>query len=84
MPTATAAILASKPRLAWLDDDALNGEPEAAALDAPLTPGEAFFVRNNGTMPDTRLLRTGGWRSRERCCGRSVCPWPTSSATFRL
>ncbi len=50
---ATAAILASKPRLAWLDDDALNGEPEAAALDAPLTPEDAFFVRNNGTMPDT-------------------------------
>lgn len=53
MPTATAAILASKSRLAWLDDDALNGEPEAAALDAPLTPPDAFFVRNNGTMPDT-------------------------------
>jgi DMSO/TMAO reductase YedYZ molybdopterin-dependent catalytic subunit len=65
MPLANAAIFASKPRLAWLDDDALNGEPEAAALDAPLTAEDAFFVRNNGTMPQTgaaadwRLAVTG-------------------------
>ncbi|MCZ8313765.1 sulfite oxidase [Phreatobacter sp.] len=45
------AVFASKPRLRWLEDDALNGEPDAAALDPELTPDEAFFVRNNGDMP---------------------------------
>jgi DMSO/TMAO reductase YedYZ molybdopterin-dependent catalytic subunit len=58
--SAPDAVLASKPRLRWLDDDALNGEPDAAALDAALTPEEAFFVRNNGDMPAISAPRD--WR----------------------
>jgi len=58
--TAPAALLATKPRLRWLEDDALNGEPEAAALDPGLTPADAFFVRNNGDMPAGDLGET--WR----------------------
>jgi sulfite oxidase len=52
MPHAsTDTALAAKTRLRWLDDDAVNGEPPADALDPMLTPAEAFFVRNNGDMP---------------------------------
>ncbi|WP_181313774.1 sulfite oxidase [Phreatobacter cathodiphilus] len=52
--------LAAKTRLRWLDDSAANGEPPAEALDPPLTPAEAFFVRNNGDMPPA--VDAGQWR----------------------
>ncbi|MGQ3355932.1 MAG: sulfite oxidase [Phreatobacter sp.] len=61
MPHAsTDTALAAKTRLRWLDDDAVNGEPPADALDPMLTPAEAFFVRNNGDMP--AAIDTGAWR----------------------
>lgn len=62
---ATESALAAKTRLRWLEDDAVNGEPPADALDPMFTPPEAFFVRNNGDLPaaidaqDWRLEITG-------------------------
>lgn len=38
-------------------DEPVNTEPAIAALDAPLTPTEALFVRNNGTVPEAEA----GW-----------------------
>lgn len=40
-----------KPRLKLIEDAALNAEAMPEDLDAPLTPVESFFVRNNGMLP---------------------------------
>ncbi|WP_338663285.1 sulfite oxidase [Pararoseomonas sp. SCSIO 73927] len=40
-----------KKGLTVLPDGALNAETPLALLDAPLTPVERFFVRNNGALP---------------------------------
>ena len=54
------AILAgTKPSLHVHDDAALNAEPPVAALDRDITPIEAFFVRNNGLLPD--IGDSGDW-----------------------
>lgn len=45
-----------KPGLFVHDEDALNAEPEPSLLDEPITPIDAFFIRNNGTLPE---LETG-------------------------
>ncbi len=41
-----------KPGLILHADPALNGEPDPASLSEPITPFSAFFVRNNGTLPE--------------------------------
>ncbi|MBY0363786.1 MAG: sulfite oxidase [Phreatobacter sp.] len=56
----TDTAQAAKTRLRWLDDDAVNGEPPADALDPMLTPQDVFFVRNNGDMP--AQAGEEGWR----------------------
>ncbi|MGU9982576.1 sulfite oxidase [Phreatobacter sp. HK31-P] len=64
-------LLDSKSKLRWLDDPAINGEPDAEALDPAITPVEAFFVRNNGDMPgetdpEAWQLEVGGEVHRSR------------------
>jgi DMSO/TMAO reductase YedYZ molybdopterin-dependent catalytic subunit len=41
-----------KPDLFVHDEEALNAEPRLALLDEPITPIDAFFIRNNGTLPE--------------------------------
>jgi DMSO/TMAO reductase YedYZ molybdopterin-dependent catalytic subunit len=41
-----------KPGLYVHDEEALNAEPEIGLLDSPITPVDAFFIRNNGALPD--------------------------------
>ena len=41
-----------KPGLRILDHGALNAEATPDLLDEPLTPIPAFFVRNNGFLPE--------------------------------
>ena len=41
-----------KPGLHVHDEEALNAEPGLDRLDAAITPGDAFFVRNNGALPE--------------------------------
>lgn len=41
-----------KPGLFVHDEEALNAEPELVLLDEPITPIDAFFIRNNGTLPE--------------------------------
>lgn len=64
MPTENdARVLATrKPRLRIFADDALNAETAPEDLDAPLTPAEAFFVRNNGTLPRIDADAIAAWR----------------------
>ncbi|GGK44731.1 sulfite oxidase [Salinarimonas ramus] len=50
-PSVFDAFRATKPGCKVLPDGAFNCEPELARLDAPLTPLDAFFVRNNGDVP---------------------------------
>src|SRR5690606_11137341 len=53
-PDAELALVArEKPRLNVIADAALNAEARAENLDAPLTPLDSFFVRNNGLTPET-------------------------------
>lgn len=47
-----AELARIKPGLVLHDDAALNGELPPAMLDTPITPVSAFFIRNNGTLPD--------------------------------
>lgn len=42
-----------KPGLYVHDEEALNAEPAVELLTEPLTPIDAFFIRNNGTLPET-------------------------------
>ena len=53
---------ASKPALRVHADPAFNAEPDPHALDSPITPFAAFFVRNNGTVPDIRDDAAADWR----------------------
>ncbi|RDJ20991.1 molybdopterin containing oxidoreductase [Bosea caraganae] len=41
-----------KPGLYVHDEEALNAEPEVGLLDQPITPVDAFFIRNNGALPE--------------------------------
>lgn len=41
-----------KPGLYVHDEEALNAEPAIGLLDQPITPVDAFFIRNNGALPD--------------------------------
>ena len=50
-----------KPGLRVLDDAALNAEPAPALLDADLTPISAFFVRNNGSVPEVPPGAAASW-----------------------
>lgn len=42
-----------KPGLKFYDEEALNAEPSLDLLGEPITPIDAFFIRNNGTLPET-------------------------------
>lgn len=42
-----------KPGLHIHDEEALNAEPALALLDDAITPLDAFFIRNNGELPET-------------------------------
>jgi len=48
-----------KPGLYVHDDDALNAEPTLDLLRDPITPIDAFFIRNNGDVPQVEAER--GW-----------------------
>ncbi len=41
-----------KPGLYIHDEEALNAEPAIGLLDRDITPIEAFFIRNNGALPE--------------------------------
>jgi DMSO/TMAO reductase YedYZ molybdopterin-dependent catalytic subunit len=41
-----------KPGLHVHEEQALNAEPGLALLDEPITPIDAFFIRNNGHLPE--------------------------------
>jgi DMSO/TMAO reductase YedYZ molybdopterin-dependent catalytic subunit len=61
-PEADLKLVAkTKPRLRVHDDAALNAEALPGNLDAPLTPLEAFFVRNNGTTPEVAADAVASW-----------------------
>src|SRR4051812_34198905 len=50
--------------IAWLrilEGEALNAESRIEHLDQPLTPIPAFFIRNNGTLPQDALSATEDW-----------------------
>ncbi len=42
-----------KPGLFVHDEEALNAEPALGLLDEAITPVDAFFIRNNGDLPQT-------------------------------
>jgi DMSO/TMAO reductase YedYZ molybdopterin-dependent catalytic subunit len=54
MPKAEERRLADllKPQLRIIEDEALNAEAHPHLLDEPITPFEAFFIRNNGLLPE--------------------------------
>ena len=41
-----------KPGLHVYEEAALNAEPAIGLLDQPITPVDAFFIRNNGDLPE--------------------------------
>lgn len=45
--------LPGKAELVVLQDRPLNAEPDLSLLDDDVTPTAKYFMRNNGTMPDT-------------------------------
>ena len=47
-----------KPGLYVHDEEALNAEPAIGLLDAPITPVDAFFIRNNGALPEIAAPET--------------------------
>ena len=47
-----------KPGLHVYEEEALNAEPGLALLDEPITPVDAFFIRNNGHLPE---IDEKGW-----------------------
>lgn len=50
--------------IAWLrilEGEALNAETPIEYLDQPLTPLPAFFIRNNGRLPEDTLKATENW-----------------------
>jgi DMSO/TMAO reductase YedYZ molybdopterin-dependent catalytic subunit len=49
-----------KPGLFVHDEEALNAEPTLDLLDEAITPVDAFFIRNNGDLPETGPAET--WR----------------------
>lgn len=48
-----------KPGLYVHDEEALNAEPQISLLDQPITPVDAFFIRNNGALPE--IGHPGAW-----------------------
>lgn len=48
-----------KPGLHIHDEEALNAEPALSLLDEVITPVDAFFIRNNGELPDASVA--GDW-----------------------
>jgi sulfite oxidase len=54
-------LLAEKPRLIVVEDEALNAESPPADLDAPITLVENFFVRNNGALPVIAAEEANAW-----------------------
>ncbi len=48
-----------KPGLYVHDEEALNAEPALDLLDEAITPVSAFFIRNNGELPD--IADEGSW-----------------------
>lgn len=59
-PDEAALLPRLKPGLFVHDDAALNVEPPLDMLRASITPTEAFFIRNNGNLPDTGAI--DDWR----------------------
>ncbi len=49
-----------KPGLHVHDEEALNAEPSLDLLDEAITPLGAFFIRNNGALPE--IADAGAWR----------------------
>lgn len=57
--------------LAVLGDRPLVAETPATLLDADVTPTDVHFIRNNGTIPECRPIRTlGNWSSTARSTSR--------------
>lgn len=56
---ADSDLLVGKEGLVLLNDRPINAETPAHLLDAPITPNEHFFVRNNGAVP--RDTNAKGW-----------------------
>jgi DMSO/TMAO reductase YedYZ molybdopterin-dependent catalytic subunit len=48
-----------KPGLHIYEEAALNAEPALDLLDEPITPVDAFFIRNNGELPE--IADEGAW-----------------------
>jgi hypothetical protein len=59
-----ALLKAQKPGLRILADGALNAEAPVELLADPLTPVSAFFVRNNGLLPEGLPADPDGWSLR--------------------
>ena len=59
-----AVLRAQKPGLRILADGALNAEAPVALLADPLTPLPAFFVRNNGLLPEALPADPDAWTLR--------------------
>src|SRR4051812_42529048 len=82
--------------IAWLrilEGEALNAESRIQHLDQPLTPIPAFFIRNNGPLPQDALAATQDWTLTldgevERSCCWSVAElksaFPAASVTAVL
>lgn len=58
----SAELMALKPGLRIHDDAAFNAEPAPHLLDSHPTAEASFFVRNNGTLPETDELTPSSWR----------------------
>ncbi|MEP0321910.1 sulfite oxidase [Bauldia litoralis] len=52
-------VLTGKDGLTLLNDRPVNAETPPHLLDAPITPNDRFFVRNNGTVPEN--TSADGW-----------------------
>lgn len=56
-----AFALPGKDGLVILNDRPLNAETPPHLLDDKVTPGKHMFVRNNGLLPDAKLLNPDAW-----------------------
>lgn len=55
-------VAKTKPRLDVIEDEALNAQARPEDLDAPLTPLEVFFIRNNGVTPEIPADAENSWQ----------------------
>ncbi|MGX5734704.1 sulfite oxidase [Bosea thiooxidans] len=59
-PVETSLLRQLKPGLHLHDEEALNAEPPVSRLGDAVTPIDAFFIRNNGELPEVEAEQ--GWR----------------------